>query len=421
MGIDRPALLGTEAVSAHLRSATATAVDQMAPGVEMTFRAFDLLQRNVWSLASGFGLADRMVSIVPFSAVLDFAMRSVEFLGLFSPPREEAFCDWTEFDNKLRVYRLFENVQEAMALPDHGLNSLAELVRRAGALGNYDRVWATEGAGHYFAGLQWDRCAPLHNLLSGPATTSLPAQSLIPLHVGMGTAFATRSLEGIRAGGNPNSLGPAVERFVQLCRSNSRPGYAEAALEPLGLVVRNLFPDLVLSVDRELVRLNSGCADLFWHGVGRALYFAPAQFVPCGSERWRAAWTVPPVQLRSLARLNAEAGLVWAVTLVNIRHPAVVESLWNRLRSSFAPEAFANGLASALMAWEEMSPDDGLVRAFSSYRFADRGGSSPAWRNHVSPAIYSALHRVYPEWRKKQKLGQMFRFWAPPAEGVAGK
>jgi len=60
-------------------------------------------------------------------------------------------------------------------------------------------------------------------------------------------------------------------------------------------------------------------------------------------------------------RCNTVAGLVWAVTLVNIRHPAVLANLLRLSRAIRMPAAVTNGVVSVLMVWKDMVPETGEV------------------------------------------------------------
>ena len=69
----------------------------------------------------------------------------------------------------------------------------------------------------------------------------------------------------------------------------------------------------------------------YWHGVGRAAYFLPAGWLP-RSGAMRHALTVcrkePP---DAATRLDALAGLAFAVAMINWRHPWLIERLFRLL------------------------------------------------------------------------------------------
>src|SRR5262249_32373589 len=153
------------------------------------------------------------------------------------------------------------------------------------------------------------------------AVQGVPSRWLIPLHTGMGLALAGDHLRTTRGRGPWADPRRGGEAFLTRCRENSMQGYARACAEAPCLMALNGRPAPVPVIDRELSALGGDLPDRFWHGFGRALYFSPANFLPCTSMVWpsiRRAGREPP---HASGRSNALAGLAWALTLVNIRDP----------------------------------------------------------------------------------------------------
>ncbi len=80
-------------------------------------------------------------------------------------------------------------------------------------------------------------------------------------------------------------------------------------------------------VSDALGALDGHAQQLFWHGAGRSLYFVPTNFATFGAAHGRALQAAMNEAPGPEERRNAVAGLVWAVTLVNIRHPAILKNL----------------------------------------------------------------------------------------------
>ena len=129
----------------------------------------------------------------------------------------------------------------------------------------------------------------------------------------MGTAFA----EFVLSKASDDVWG-TVRRFLDLCRENSAPGWYDNAVEPLGLVVRSLYPHLLHPVGDAMGRTGPAMQRLYWHGVGRALYFVPMNFMTFGGSHERALRVAMSEAPTREGRANAVAALVWAVTLVNL-------------------------------------------------------------------------------------------------------
>jgi hypothetical protein len=194
-----------------------------------------------------------------FRLALEMARQSAAVLQSASTP--DGYAVWSELQNKIEAFSLFEYADSELGVAGHPGVPLHELVSRAFQLGPYRSVWAMEGLGYCYAGLHSHG-----GLFCEDKTSRLPAASLVPLHTGMGLAFAQRVLESMS--GNQSRDFTLLDKFAQLCRDNSQNGYAGAAFEALGLVTRNLYPHLVPVVDAYLSQSEVFLA-YFWHGIGR--------------------------------------------------------------------------------------------------------------------------------------------------------
>src|SRR4051794_9427505 len=278
-----------------------------------------------------------------------------------------AGLEWLELANKLEA---FERFQGASALLQEGLG-LSDLLRRAWGHGTYRYLWTAEGLG--YARAESARAAVPGRLLAG-----LPDRTIIPLHTGAALSFASRLLAPSRIGG------PAeLEDWLSRWEESFLPGYRDLAAEALGLVARNLQPFRVPRLGESARAISPELADAFWHGVGRGLYFAPTHLMPWSGASGRAfakAWREPP---HESGRRNATAGLAWALTLVNLRHPEVLAGvLWRQGREIGSAEAFADGVASAVLVWYDAVGRDPCLDAFLAYRPPASSPGPPAlWRD----------------------------------------
>ncbi len=255
-----------------------------------------------------------------------------------------------EFQNKVHALEWFGYVDARAGL--HSRASLADWLQLVQALDLDDRAWAAEGLGYHAARRAWRKDEMRGWLLSD----ELPRWSLIVLHTGMGMFLAERILESVIAKGH---LLEALGQFCCLCVANSKPGYEGCALEQIGLVTRALHPRKVSEIDRILGENSPDLREYLWHGVGRALYFSPGNFVPWGNSGQRAIDMAYEQARDERARQNAVAGAAWAFTLVNLRTPEVMERLLKEHGASLLGEpAFVDGVRSALTIWRELQPED---------------------------------------------------------------
>ncbi len=314
-----------------------------------------------------------------------------------------------EFENKLEAFNLFVHVDSVLAIPSQGEVYLPELIRKAEALEPYRAVWATEGLGYYLATRISEQGEAPRNLLNDQHG-ELPARSLAALHAGMGLAIADRLMKSISPGSHDSEIRRMLDRFVMVCRDNSRTGYLGAAYESLGLVTRNLNPQMIQKLDQELGKMDEDLVGYFWHGVGRGIYFVPTNFLPDGNSGRALKMTCqePP---HELGRRNALAGLAWAMTLVNIRHPEILESFLRDHGSQLGDsDAFINGVSSSVIIWRDSTVDDPSLKAFCTYQpdSSDRT-MVERWEQMVRRPCLRALEYVYPALKARRRLGEVFR------------
>ncbi len=330
--------------------------------------------------------------------------QSAEVMKLMSSP--DGQVGWDELRNKLQAFSLFaysDSVANSTAGP---ASVLTDLIRKASHLGPYRAVWATEGIGHHYADLKLSHTKRCEALLCDDSASRLPPESLVPLHAGMGLAFAEYVFDTAvqeRACDSHSLLA-----FLKLCEGNARSEYFGASYEALGLVIRNLHPHLVAAVDSDLTLFGEELLPYFWHGVGRAIYFAPTNFLPYRSAPWKAwamCMTEPP---HALGRRNAVAGLAWALTLVNIQQPEIMATfLKHHGRQMEESDAFANGVCSAAIIWLHSTASSDDLTAFHDYK--PDSSLAELWKIYVEQTFESAL-RHYKAANTSNSLGQLFRY-----------
>jgi hypothetical protein len=310
----------------------------------------------------------------------DVMLQSTDMVKSITP--EGGRHSLQEFHNKLQAFYLFEYVDSILGFTEGEVPNLIDMLYRTHSLGPFFSVWATEGVGHYYAYQFATSSRSPRGILSD--AINVPAENLIPLHTGMGLALAEVLLNRHSA---PEALADA---FVQFCQSNSRHEYWPAAIEALGLVVRNLRPEWIAPIDRHFSN-NDDLRAYFWHGIGRGHYFVVVNSLP----RWSSPGQGFEMCLQSphaLARLNALSGFAWAMTLVNLRHPEIIASWLDRYSAMITGDAVANGISSALLVWAFSAPDAYLIRALAQHQ--PSGGNSylpHIWEDQVQQSAHRVL------------------------------
>lgn len=331
-------------------------------------------------------------------------------------PGKENRVVWQEFRNKLEAFDQFENVDHALNLTSKPGVSLTQLVKKTNGLDTHRTIWATEGLGHYHTETHWEQSRVPSSVISANNVQGLPAETMTALHAGMGLSLANRLLKTIEIQSPDTKVYDVLVQFIELCRNNSQPGYVGAAYEALGLVTRNLYPQLIQVVDRQLQKIDQNQVGYLWHGIGRAIYFAPSNFLPFNSAPWRAMAMVQREPPHEIGRLNALAGFAWALAFVNIRHPVILETLLNQHRAELiTSDAFANGLTSSILIWRDSTADDSCLDAICQYQPEPSDVSLvELWNERVLKSCRNALDWFYPILKAHDSLGEVFRYQSLP-------
>jgi hypothetical protein len=377
-----------------------------------------LLKRSIRDWIFGTLKGDALAPSSVLRAISDMMASPGDLLGLATPGPVSRTA-WTQFCNKLAAFRLFAEADRIVGMRPTATYALSDLRPAVDALGPFHGLWVTEGVGFYHAAnaLEADPCA--REILSPMVVQGVPSRWLIPLHTGMGLALAGYHL---RSGGAERARSCArgvIESFLTQCRDNTLEGYAGTCAEALGLMALNVRPDLVLEIDRQLAVLRGDLADRFWHGYGRAIYFSPANFLPCTSLIWpgiRRAGREPP---HASGRANALAGLAWALTLVNIRNPEVIATFLARHGPELPdPDAFAGGIRSAVAVWVDWDPGSDYVSSFCAYSPSGASrGVGEHWERAARGACGEEFTREY-QWLKAQnRLDDLFRYFVATPPG----
>jgi hypothetical protein len=307
---------------------------------------------------------------------------------------DEAQTEWRELENKLHAFEWFRCAGPRLGLDTAAPAPLARPAARADALPDaYTGLWAMEGLGYAAARAAAGGSAVAGTGAGGDRFGGLPARAVVPLSTGAALAAAELLLAEVDQGAK-GEWG-AVPELVA---------------EALGLVARTLDPWRLPCLDELLAAADPALADYLWHGAGRGLYFAPMHLLPWSGGCRRAfakARSEPP---HAAGRRNATAGLAWALTLVNVRSPEVVEAcLAGCGDEAGAEEAVANGASSALLVWRQWAGADRLLDRFLAHRPA-AAGRALRWRQRVVEPCRAALAASPVELLGEGRLAALFRF-----------
>jgi hypothetical protein len=401
--------MGEKATQAYQNLTRAT-MDQLGDMLQALFKASDEIQRDMVDM--GFRLFEPETWTPSGIARTTADMTSRLADGMrYMDPSTEGLAAWRELVNKLQIYFLVIDIKSKLKIPE-GRFDLHEYVDKCYDLGPFPALWAVEGVGHDYAAGFRPSSDKTRDILTDPSLNNIPIKSMTMLHAGIGLSFAQELLEGLAESAPASEIRPLLELFIRLCRQNSRAGYEGAALESLGLYVRNWRSDLVKVTDEQLLEFDEEAASYFWRGAGRSLYFLPVNFVPMYGSIGNAIRMSKRESPHELARNNTLAGVAWASTVVNMQHPEVMESFLNQHGDELmGQDAFANGVASSIIMRYDTTPDEPFIKEFVEHRIdASRSHLVELWDTHVRIPGEDALGKFYPVLRDHHRLGEVFHY-----------
>src|ERR1041385_2799697 len=320
---------------------------------------------------------------------------------------ESARLAWQTLRNNYEVFNLVKNVSSLLHVPSTDKEfDLAKLIQDAYALGAYPDLWAIEGLANVYPLTFWNKVRPIRGILTDVSPEVLPAKSLTMMHAGMGLAFAQQLLNTVTPYSPSEEIDWMLREFITLVEDNSRPGYEGAAYESLGLVTRFWHSQMVGVIDEHLRQIAPHLLGYYWHGAGRALYFLPLYFVPGLLSPWLAIEREAP---HELALLNMTAGLSWAMAIVNIRQPLIMENFlrYHGERVGRTP-AFSNGVMSVLIMGIDITPGDVYIESFLRYR--PNAENKDLWNQLIAGPAREALTHIHPVLKEHRRLGEVFRY-----------
>lgn len=238
--------------------------------------------------------------------------------------RGDASVRWLELRNKITAYRLFEGRSRSSPLGRFEISRLDP----------YCRLFAAEGYGY-------------RNALSGVLRRELLDElSPIAIHAGAGLRFAEDALASINAGRLQSDV---LAEFSAMCRRDACEGFSGIMEEALGLLARTLYPHLMERLDESLGNMDAGSLAHFWHGAGRGIYFALGNIVPFRAVPWMGVGMCLAEPKHETGKRNALSGFCFALTLVNLRQPEVLEAFFKHHAAEAANGV--DGIQAALAVW----------------------------------------------------------------------
>jgi hypothetical protein len=337
-----------------------------------------------------------------------------QIVTLFLPGKKPAVAA-AECDNKCNIMGLVQNLESYM--DPEGKRPLNDIVKQCYDKGPFPALWAVEGAGKDLAEWHMARNENPTGLLTNAVLDPKWDKALLMLHAGIGLGFAKHYMDRLPATPGAEDIRKVVTRTVDLCRQNSRPGYYGAAIESLGLVTR-FMKDAAFcrQVHNNLVSFAPDSVGFYWRGVGRSLYFSPANFLPAVTRPMRALDMADEEAPTPELRQTLLAGVAWPLTIVNMTTPEVMEYVLENYAAYGCDEpGFFNGMISSIVMRYDTTPDYDLIQKFRDHRPKSSNPKvAELWRNKVAWAFDMAVNTVHPALQRHQRLDEVFRFQSLP-------
>ena len=244
------------------------------------------------------------------------------------------------------------------------------------------------------------------------------------LNAGIGLSVAQSMLSTVNHLSPAGEIRRVAERVANLCRENATPGFEGEAIESMGLVTRSALFSGDVRADLMVPRVAQQLAEsfgadseelgFFWHGAGHAHYFAPPNLLPFyGSIEHGFEMVLRQLAVAKAddaAKQSALAGFWWAVTVVNMRTPHVMEHALARMgtRATGQP-GFTSGVISSTTMRQDTTPDADLIATFYNYTPKDESVAA-LWREFVGGPAKKAVKDYWPALKANRRLGQVFRY-----------
>lgn len=318
-----------------------------------------------------------------------------------------------QFRNTFEVIGLVNHVFAPGELSADGSYPLDEMLDKCYSNGDYPALWSVEGLGERYAEAYMHTGHPVRDLLSAGPGAAIRNKAQLMMHAGIGITFAKDALRKLTPWSSDTEFQEVLRGFLDICRANSMAGYVGAAIESLGLVTRTWYKQMVTPVTRNLGELDPAAVEFFWHGAGRAMNFSPMYMLP-GLSPWLASQQEPPDES---SRRNARAGVAWAFSVVNSRHPQITANfLATRGDEVSGDDSFNCGAFSSFIMATEMVPGHEYIQAYSRYQ-PDPGNPAAidAWNQHIGQDCITRINHYRETLKKHGKLDEVFRYHSLPS------
>jgi hypothetical protein len=314
-----------------------------------------------------------------------------------------------ELVNKIKAFTYFQHINIILKFDIKKQKSPVDVLGLLDRLDTENFLWAAEGIGYLFTEKIVNQEFPGSHLF---LVNDYEHNFLGILHSGMGMSLANNFLMKVDMAKDWPFLTKGIKQYLSLLNKVSLPGYEKIPVESLGFISRLLFPDFLPVINQLFHEVDDELVPYLWHGVGRALCFLPRHLWPGCSSPWRAIEIAESEAPHETAFLNILAGLGWPLTLVNIKHPQIMEQVL-RYHGKYLSknDAFSSGVSSAVLFLRDYLRENSLIMEFYNYKPEDsEPGLHKTWDKLIKIPCEKALEHFYPYLKREHRWSELFKY-----------
>jgi len=324
-------------------------------------------------MASSFELIIRFMDRFPLPAAVENG-----FLDLFrlagrlrssGLEREQRQAVEAEFSRMLSVFRVFREADRSPQLHSPPPARLPEFLQQAIGREDTSLQWLIEGAGYRYG--HWLLQGKEPGFKSEDLLSQLPKGSARAFYMGVGL-YVGHAYMGRweKADREPAAVARDLDELAAHHPELVR--YQAPVIDSTGFVLCLISPRALKQVDAALSQQQSGLDRHLWTGAGRAIYFRyPRALYPRGGD-WPGVQRILAEAPRPSCREAALSGLGFAVTLINMGQPELLEDFIRKhIGSLSADPGFSDGVQEVLDMWHSLWGRDAVIQALSAHETPD--------------------------------------------------
>ncbi len=319
-------------------------------------------------MTSSFELIMRFMDRFPLPAAVEngflYLFRLAARLRTSGLDRAQRQAVGAEFNRMLSVFKVFRDADKSPQLRNPSPSRLPLFLQQAIDRRDTSLAWLIEGAGYRYG--HWLVQGKEPGFKADDLLSHLPAGAAQAFYLGVGLYVGHAYLgKWEKTNRDPALIARDLDELG--ARNPELVRYQAPVIDSIGFVLRLISPGVLKQIDAALLQHHPEMNLYLWSGAGRAIYFRyPRALYPQG-EAWSCVQRILAEAPRPSCREGAQAGLGFAVTLINITRPELLEAfIGEHARELSANPGFSRGVQEVLDMWHSLWGADAVVEALSA-------------------------------------------------------